>query len=116
MARNSQHLAAVRFVRNCDPYNEHPILQEYCLEILPSLSATTLERFSRVGHFTWVRILAVMKGFREDERFCFWSNDEFMVMLLLNLQRRYPRVWEHTQVSASLPPEVLDLPHEPDSS
>jgi hypothetical protein len=51
-----------------------------------------------------------MKGFTEDERFCFWSNDEFMDMLLLNQLRRYPKVWEHTQVAASLPPELLDRP------
>ena len=112
---NAQHLVADRCVRNFDPYNEHPILQNYCLEILPSLSARTLENFSTVSYSNWVRILAVMKGFTEDERFCFWSNDEFMDMLLFNQLRRFPKVWEHTQVATSLPPELLDQPPEPDS-
>ena len=55
-----------------------------------------------------------MSGYELGWKWCPWSSDEFMEMLLDNTARRYPQVWQSTWVAGRLPEQVTVLPGVPE--
>ena len=91
-----------------------PFLQEYLDRILPSLTESVWHRFYRCGRRQQHIIVGQMSGYELGWKWCPWSSDEFMEMLLDNTARRYPQVWQSTWVAGRLPEQVTVLPGVPE--
>ena len=85
-------------------------LQEYLERIIPSLSDSVWDRFCNRSLRQQHDLVGMMCGYEVGWKWCPWSSDEFMHMLLDNCDRRYPKVWQNTYVAGRLPRHVSVLP------
>jgi len=87
-----------------------PLVQEYLDRIIPDLSDSVWRRFCNRSLRQQLVLVGHMCGYELGWKWCPWSSDEFMHMLLENNARVYPNVWQSTWVAGRLPQHVSVLP------